>query len=79
MALCFSDWIRKRIAEMAAREHRESHVFELTKKMVPLVTRETPFGWHVSKLFFGVNIIDLDLRFYIDSVESPIMRISVGS
>ena len=47
--------------------------------MVPFVTRETLFGWHVSKLVVGVNMFDLDLWFRIDSVEQPIKRNSVGS
>ena len=47
--------------------------------MVPLVTRETLFGKHVSKLVFGVNIVDLDLRFQVNSVEQPVKRKSVGS
>ena len=30
--------------KMAAREHRETYDVEQTKKMIPLVTRETLFG-----------------------------------
>ena len=43
MAL-LSDRITKKLAEMAAREHREIQDAEQMKKMVPLVTRETRFG-----------------------------------
>ena len=58
-----SDRIRKKINEMAAREHRETHHIEPTKNLIRIVTRETHFGWHVSKLVFGVNIFGSDLRF----------------
>ena len=36
---------------------------EQPKKMVPLITYEASSGQHVSKLFLGVNIFDLDLWF----------------
>ena len=36
------DRIRKKIAEMAAREHRKTHYVEQMEKMIPLVTRKTP-------------------------------------
>ena len=49
------DRTRKKITEMAAREHREIHNVEQTKKMIPLITRKTLFGQHVSELVFGVN------------------------
>ena len=39
-----SDRIRKKIAEMAAREHGETHHVEQTEKMIPLVTRKNPLG-----------------------------------
>ena len=52
---------------------------EQTKKMVPLVTRETPSAWHVSQFVFGVNIFDLALWFQVVSVEQPMKRNSVGS
>ena len=39
-----SDRISKKIAELAAREHRETHYVEQTKKMIPLVTWKTLFG-----------------------------------
>ena len=58
MALCF---LFERKKEMAAREHRETHDIQQTKKMVPLITREIPFGQHVSELVLGVNVLDLDL------------------
>ena len=74
-----SDRTRKKIAEMAARENRETHHVEQTKKMVPLVTRETLFRLSVSKLVFGVHIFDFDLRFLVNSVEQPIKRNSVVS
>ena len=43
------------------------------------VTRETLFGWRVSKLVFGVNIFYLYLWFQVDAVEQPTKRNSVGS
>ena len=64
---------------MAARDHREIHHVEQTKKMAPLVTRRILFGWYVGKLVFGGNIFDLDLWFHFDSVEQPVKRNSVGS
>ena len=48
--------------KMAARKHREIHGVLQPKKMVPLITREVIFGKHFGKLFFGVNIFDLDFR-----------------
>ena len=39
----FSDRIRKKIAEIAARKHRDIHEIQHTKEMVPLTTCETSF------------------------------------
>ena len=64
---------------MAAREHRVIHNVEQTKKMIPLITCEAPVGQHVSEFVFGVNMFDLDLWFYIDSVEQPVKCNSVES
>ena len=64
---------------MAAREHREIHDVEQTKQMIPLITRETFFGQHVSELVFGVNIFDLGFWFKVDSVQQQIKRSYVGS
>ena len=64
---------------MAAREHRETHYVEQTKKTVPLVTREISLCQYVCELVLGVNVFDLDLGVQIDSVEHPIKRNSVGS
>ena len=47
------------------------------KKIVPFVMRETTFGQHVCHLVSDVDILDLDLRIQIDSVERPIQRNSV--
>ena len=74
-----SDRNRKKIAETAAREHQETPHVKQTKKMVALATRETLFGWHVSKWIFGVHISDVDFWFQVDSAEQPIKRSSVGS
>ena len=49
-----------------------------TQKMIPFITCEASSGQHVSELVLGVNLFDLDLWFYIDSVEQPINRNSVG-
>ena len=78
MAL-LSDRIRKKITEMTAREHREIHDVEQTKKVNPFIFRETSFGQNVSELVFGVNVFHLDLRFQVNSVEQQIKRNSVGS
>ena len=43
------------------------------------VAEPTPFAQNVSELVFGVNIIDLDLGFQIDSVKQPIKSNSVSS
>ena len=48
------------------------------KMMIPLITCKISFGQHVSKLVFGVNVLDLDRWFQVDSVEQPIKRNSVG-
>ena len=74
-----SDRNRKKIAETAARDHQETPHVKQTKKMVALATRETLFGWHVSKWIFGVHISDVDFWFQVDSAEQPIKRSSVGS
>ena len=42
----------------------KNHDDEQAKKMVPLITCETTFGQHVSKLVLGVNIFDLDFGFW---------------
>ena len=46
---------------MAARQHRETHDVEQTKKMIPLITCEITCSQHVCGLVFGVSIFDLDL------------------
>ena len=56
---------------MAARENRKSHDVEQTKKIAPLITRETAFSQQISEWVFGVNIFDLDSGFQIDSVKQP--------
>ena len=35
------------------------------QQMIPLITCETSFGQNVSKLVFGVDIFDFDLRIQI--------------
>ena len=44
---------------MAARKHRKFHNGDQTKKITPLITRETAISQQVSELVFGVNIFDL--------------------
>ena len=68
-----------KITEMAARENRETHNVEQTKKMIPFVTRKTAIGQNVGELVFGVNKFNLDLGFQVDPVEQPIKSNSVGS
>ena len=55
--------------EMAAREHRKTHVVEQTEKVVPLIAGEIAFRQHVCELVFGVNIFDLDYEVQVDSVK----------
>ena len=65
---------------MAAREHREVHDVEQTKKIAPFITRKTSCTQQVWELVFGVSIFDLDLGVQIDSVKhQPIQRDSVDS
>ena len=63
---------------MAAIEHRMIHNVQQTKKITPLIARETAFRQQVCELAFGVNTFDLDLGVQVDSVEQPIKRNSVG-
>ena len=49
------------------------------KKVIPLISRETSCGQHVSEMVFGVNIFDLDLGFQVDSCKKPIKSNSVSS
>ena len=42
---------------------------EQAQQMIPLITRETSFGQNVSKLVFGVDVLDLDFWVQIDSIE----------
>ena len=55
---------------MAAGKHREIHDVQQSKKITPLITRETAFkSTSSTSWFFGVNIFDLDLGFQTDSVK----------
>ena len=49
------------------------------QQMIPLITRETSFGQNVSKLVFGVDVLDLDLGIQINSIKQPIKSNSVSS
>ena len=53
------------------RTQKDSYVKQ-TKKITPLITRETAFSQQVRELAFGVNIFDLDLGVQVDSVIQPI-------
>ena len=57
-------------AEMADIKHM--------KKIVPLITCETPFSQHVCELVFGVNVTDLNFGVQINPVKQPIQSNSVG-
>ena len=70
------DRIRKKMAEMAARKHREIHYVQQSKKMIPFITFEI-YLW--SECQRVVNIFDLDLGVQFDSDKRPIQRNSVGS
>ena len=52
---------------------------EQAQQMIPLITCDISFGLNVSKLVFGVDVLDLDFSVQIDSIEQPIKRNSVGS
>ena len=64
---------------MAARICRKAYDIEQTRKVIPLISRETSFGQNVSKLVSGVNKFDLDLWFQVDSVKQPIKSDSASS
>ena len=49
------------------------------KKIVPPTACESPFCQYVCKLVLGVDILDLNLEFQINSVKQPIKSNSVGS
>ena len=49
------------------------------KNIVPLIACEIPFGQHVCKLVFGVDILDLNFCGPDYSVKQPIKSSSVGS
>ena len=52
---------------------------EQTQQMIPLVTCEISLCQYVSKLVFGVDVLDLDFGIQIYSIECPIESNSVGS
>ena len=60
---------REKTFEMATRTPRETHCIEQTQEVIPFIFRETSIGWNVSELVFGVNKIDLDFGFQIDSLK----------
>ena len=64
---------------LSAAERPEMANVQQIKKIVPLITCEIPFCQHVRKLVFGVDILDLNLGFQINSVKQPIKSNSVGS
>ena len=51
---------------------------EQAQQMIPFVTCEISFGYDVSKLFFDVDVLDLDLGVQTDSIEQPIKCNSVS-
>ena len=51
---------------------------EQAQQMIPLITCEISFGWDISKLVFGVDVLDLDFWVQVDSIEQPIKRNSVS-
>ena len=40
-----------------------------TQKMIPFITCEVSLGQHVCELVFRVDVLDLDFRVQIDSIE----------
>ena len=47
-------------SDLAARTHRKIPDVKQSETMIPFITDEVAFRQHVSELFFGVNIFDLD-------------------
>ena len=45
---------------LGAAKRAELANIEQMKKIIPLITREIPFGQYVCVLVFGVNVTDLD-------------------
>ena len=42
---------------------------EQIQKMIPFVRCGISLGWHVGKLVFGVDVLNLDFSVQIDSIE----------
>ena len=51
---------------------------EQAQQIISHVTCEISSGLYVSKLVFGVDVLDLDLGVQIDSIEQPIKSNSVS-
>ena len=64
IALCFLIGSERKLLKWL-QENIEKFMMLNQTKMIPLITRETPFGQHISELVFGVNIFDWDLVFSI--------------
>ena len=54
---------------MATRKQREIHDMQQTKELVPLITCEASFGYHVCELVLSVNAFNVDLGVQNDSVK----------
>ena len=63
---------------MAAGEQSDVHDVEQLEVMFLFIASECPFGHHVVKLVFGVDVFDLDFWVQIDSIEQPIKCNSVS-
>ena len=62
---------------MAARICRKNHDIRQTQQVIPPISRETPFSSDVSKLFFGVNMFDLDFGYKVGGALA--IRLITGS
>ena len=54
---------------MAASECGVTHDVEQMQQIVPIVMCEIAFRQHVCELVFGIDVLNLNLRIQIDSVE----------
>ena len=61
-----------RLKSWKAAERAEMADVKQMKKIVPLITCEVPFCQHACELVFGVDVLDLNLRFQINTVEQPV-------
>ena len=67
-----------KLKSFGAAKRAEMANIEQLKKIIPLITREIPFGQYVCELVFGVDVTDLNVWVQIDNVKQPIQSNSVN-